>query len=50
MHIPVERRPDFDRAIDSIGAGGPLYHVWLEPPSAPHHPYHPHWLEPLNPS
>jgi hypothetical protein len=39
MHVPVERRIEFDRAIDSIGADGPLYHVWLEPPSAPHHPY-----------
>ncbi|MFY1692755.1 DUF2332 domain-containing protein [Plantactinospora sp. WMMB782] len=36
MHVPAERRPAFDRAIDSIGDDGPLYHVWQEPPSAPH--------------
>ncbi|GIG87033.1 DUF2332 domain-containing protein [Plantactinospora endophytica] len=36
MHVPAARRAAFDRAIDSIGAGGPLYHVWQEPPSAPH--------------
>jgi hypothetical protein len=39
MHVPVERRIDFDHAIDSIGDDGPLYHVWLEPPDAPHHPH-----------
>jgi hypothetical protein len=39
MHVPVHRRAAFDAAIDSIGDGGPLYHVWQEPPSAPHHPY-----------
>ncbi|MDW5325291.1 DUF2332 domain-containing protein [Plantactinospora sp. KLBMP9567] len=36
MHVPAGRRAAFDRAIDSIGEGGPLYHVWQEPPSAPH--------------
>ncbi|MFY1671215.1 DUF2332 domain-containing protein [Plantactinospora sp. WMMB334] len=36
MHVPTDRRAEFDRAIDSIGDGGPLYHVWQEPPSAPH--------------
>ncbi|GAA3741204.1 DUF2332 domain-containing protein [Plantactinospora mayteni] len=36
MHVPADRRVAFDRAIDSIGDGGPLYHVWQEPPSAPH--------------
>jgi hypothetical protein len=39
MHVPAQRHPDFDRAIDSIGDDGPLYHAWLEPPTAPHHPY-----------
>jgi hypothetical protein len=39
MHVPAERRPAFDGAIDSLGDDGPLYHAWLEPPSAPHHPY-----------
>ena len=37
MHVPAERRAEFDRAIDSIGEHGPLFHVWLEPPAAPHH-------------
>ncbi|MEE6262390.1 DUF2332 domain-containing protein [Plantactinospora sonchi] len=37
MHVPAVRRAAFDRAIDSIGDDGPLYHVWQEPPSAPHH-------------
>ncbi|MFF5175140.1 DUF2332 domain-containing protein [Micromonospora sp. NPDC000089] len=37
MHVPSQRRAAFDAAIDSIGEGGPLYHVWQEPPSAPHH-------------
>jgi hypothetical protein len=35
MHLPVERRAAFDQAIDALGAGGPLYHVWLEPSTAP---------------
>jgi hypothetical protein len=39
MHVPAERRTAFDDAIDSIGEEGPLYHVWLEPPYAPHHRY-----------
>ena len=30
------RRERFDRAVDALGARGPLYHVWLEPPNAPH--------------
>lgn len=36
MHVPAQRRAAFDAAIDSIGNGGPLYHGWQEPPSAPH--------------
>ncbi|MDQ1655971.1 MAG: hypothetical protein QOD41_1054 [Cryptosporangiaceae bacterium] len=36
MHVPAERRAAFDRAIDAMGDTGPLYHVWLEPASAPH--------------
>jgi len=36
MHVPIERRAAFDEAIDAIGEHGPLYHVWQEPPSAPH--------------
>lgn len=36
MHVPLERRAAFDQAIDAVGENGPLYHVWLEPPSAPH--------------
>jgi hypothetical protein len=39
MHVPAERRRRFDEAIDSLGAGGPLFHVWLEPSGAPHHGY-----------
>lgn len=34
MHVPSERRAAFDAAIDALGAGGPLFHVWLEPPTA----------------
>lgn len=30
MHVPVERRADFDRAIDNIGQDGPLYRVAIE--------------------
>jgi len=37
MHVPTERRAAFDEAIDSVGEHGPLYHVWQEPPSAPHY-------------
>jgi hypothetical protein len=37
MHVPAERREQFDRAVDALGARGPLYHVWLEPSNAPHH-------------
>jgi hypothetical protein len=37
MHVPTERRAAFDEAIDSIEEQGPLYHVWQEPPSAPHY-------------
>jgi hypothetical protein len=37
MHVPAERRAAFDKAIDTIGDSGPLYHLWLEPASAPHH-------------
>ena len=37
MHVPRARRAAFDQAIDSIAEGGPLYHAWQEPPSAPHH-------------
>jgi hypothetical protein len=36
MHVPIERRTAFDEAIDAVGEHGPLYHVWQEPPSAPH--------------
>jgi hypothetical protein len=39
MHVPGDQHAAFDTAIDAIGESGPLYHVWLEPPSAPHHPY-----------
>lgn len=37
MHVPAERREQFDQAVDALSARGPLYHVWLEPPNAPHH-------------
>ena len=37
MHVPEARRAAFDQAIDSIAEDGPLYHVWQEPRSAPHH-------------
>ena len=37
MHVPKEHRAAFDEAIDSIADGGPLFHAWLEPASAPHH-------------
>lgn len=36
MHVAPERRAAFDDAIDAIGDGGPLYHVWQEPQWAPH--------------
>ena len=36
MHVPIERRAAFDAAIDTIGEDGPLYHIWQEPPFAPH--------------
>lgn len=39
MHVPADRQPTFDAAIDTIGDHGPLYHVWLEPPAAPHFPW-----------
>jgi hypothetical protein len=39
MHVPEQRRAEFDEAIDSVGASGPLFHVWLEPPEAPHYRY-----------
>lgn len=39
MHVPAERREAFDDAIDSLAASGPLFHVWIEPPGAPHHGY-----------
>jgi hypothetical protein len=41
MHVAARRRAGFDRAIDSVGADGPLYHAWLEPAAAPHHGYRP---------
>jgi hypothetical protein len=41
MHVPPARRAAFDAAIDAVGGGGPLYHAWLEPASAPHHGYPP---------
>lgn len=37
MHVPPERRAEFDDAIDSIGEHGPLFHIWQEPSNAPHH-------------
>lgn len=37
MHVPAGRRERFDQAIDTLSGHGPLYHVWLEPPDAPHH-------------
>lgn len=37
MHVPAERREQFDQAVDALSARGPLYHIWLEPPNAPHH-------------
>ena len=37
MHVPAQRRIAFDDAIDAMGKTGPLHHVWLEPPDAPHH-------------
>jgi hypothetical protein len=39
MHVPAEQRAGFDAAIDAIGEGGPLFHAWIEPPDAPHHPF-----------
>lgn len=39
MHVPAEQRAGFDAAIDEIGEGGPLFHAWIEPPNAPHHPF-----------
>lgn len=30
MHVPLERRADFDHAIDNIGQDGPLYRVAIE--------------------
>lgn len=39
MHVPADQRAGFDAAIDAIGEGGPLFHAWLEPPDAPHHPF-----------
>jgi hypothetical protein len=39
MHVPKDRREAFDAAIDSLGASGPLFHVWLEPHDIPHHGY-----------
>jgi hypothetical protein len=30
MHVPVQRRADFDRAIDDIGRDGPLYRIAIE--------------------
>lgn len=36
MHVPPGRRTAFDAAIDSLAETGPVYHAWLEPPSAQH--------------
>jgi hypothetical protein len=36
MHVPEPRRAVFDRAIDALDRTGPLFHVWLEPATAPH--------------
>lgn len=30
MHVPVDRRAAFDRAINSVGADGPLYRIAIE--------------------
>jgi hypothetical protein len=30
MHVPVEHRPAFDRAIDAAGVDGPLYRIAVE--------------------
>ena len=35
MHVPLDRRADFDSAIASVGAGGPLYVLSLEAPPDP---------------
>lgn len=39
MHVPAGRRAAFDEAIDSVGDGGPLFHAWHEPATAPHDRY-----------
>lgn len=39
MHVPDDRRRAFDEAVDSLASTGPLFHVWIEPPSAQHHGY-----------
>jgi hypothetical protein len=44
MHVPAGRRAAFDTAIDALGDTAPLYHAWMEPPSAQHH-----GLPPLQP-
>ena len=36
MHVPAGRQAAFDEAIDSMGDGGPLFHTWHEPATAPH--------------
>ncbi|WP_157749218.1 DUF2332 domain-containing protein [Jatrophihabitans sp. GAS493] len=30
MHVPLDQRADFDRAIDNIGQDGPLYRIIIE--------------------
>jgi pimeloyl-ACP methyl ester carboxylesterase len=39
MHVPPSRQAAFDEAIDSVGDGGPLFHAWHEPATAPHYRY-----------
>ncbi len=41
MHVPQKHRAAFDAAIDALGSEGPLYHVWQEPPTAPHTGFRP---------
>ncbi|MGH8890859.1 MAG: DUF2332 domain-containing protein [Acidothermaceae bacterium] len=41
MHLTAEDAAAFDTAIDALAAGGPLFHIWLEPSSAPHYGYSP---------
>lgn len=42
MHLAPDAVAAFDDAIDALGRSRPLFHVWLEPASAPHHRFEPH--------